>query len=272
MSKSNSQFLGASVREFIHFWALGGEASLKLTTSGGEAKVEFNCTLGQPGAPHCLPPVPAPSFPQPPPRRPRHRGPLEKERNRQRAARHQAAKATTSPASPSSPSTAAPGPVTASVAPPPALTPPVIPPNPSPPNPSVALEEPSPTVEPLSKCDLCDYESTTKHGLSVHIGRAHKGTKKSQLLCDETFKCPSCLKLFVSEHNLWFHIYGYGGPEVQPNCVGMATVKCHICKQSESCCEYMVDHVEQEQNRNASLLGRVDGKYHFVAVGQDEVQ
>ena len=163
------------MREFIHFWALGGEASLKLTTSGGEAKVEFNCTLGQPGAPHCLPPVPAPSFPQPPPRRPRHRGPLEKERNRQRAARHQAAKATTSPVSPSSLGTAFPGPVTASVAPPPAFTVPVIPSNP-PPTPSVALEEPSPTVETLSKCELCDNTTTTKQGLSVHIGRTLSST------------------------------------------------------------------------------------------------
>ena len=84
-----------------------------------------------------------------------------------------------------------------------------------PPAENVALEEPSPTVEILSKCELCDYESTSKHGLSVHRGRAHKETKKSQLLLDKSFKCPSCLKLFVSEHNLWFHIYGYGGPEEQ---------------------------------------------------------
>ena len=98
MSRSNSQFLRASVREFLHFRALGGEATLKLTTSGGEAKVEFNCSLGQPGAHHSLPLVPAPSFPPPPLRRPRHRGPSEKERNRERAARNQA-KATASTAS-----------------------------------------------------------------------------------------------------------------------------------------------------------------------------
>ena len=137
---------------------------------------------------------------------------------------------------------------------------------------SVALEEPSPTVETLSKCELCNYESTSKHGLSVHIGRTHKKTKKSQLLFDKSFKCPSCLKLFVSEHNLYFHIYGYGGPDVKPNCVGMATVKCHICKQSESCCQDMVRHVKKEHNRSASVLRRFDGKDHFVYVGADEVQ
>ena len=197
------------MREFIHFWALGGEATLKLTTSGGEAKVEFNCSLGQPGAPHSLPPVPAPSFPPPPPHRPRHRGPSEKERNRQRAARHQAAKASSG--------AAAPGPGTAAVTPTPALTVPVMPSNPPPQSPGVVLEEPSPTVEILCKCELCDYESTLKHSLSVHIGRTHKETKKSQLLCDQSFKCPSCLKLFVSEHNLWLHNYGYGGPPVNSN-------------------------------------------------------
>ena len=75
MLRSNSQFLGASVREFLHFWALGGEATLNLTTCGGEAKIEFNCSLGQPGAPHSLPPAPNPAPPpQSPPRQARHRG------------------------------------------------------------------------------------------------------------------------------------------------------------------------------------------------------
>ena len=98
----NSQFVIASVNEFINVWALGGSASLSLTTKDGQATVEFNCTLGNPGAPHCLPT----SLPSSPPRRqPRHRGPAEKERNRQRAARHQAARATASGAS-SSPVTA----------------------------------------------------------------------------------------------------------------------------------------------------------------------
>ena len=52
MSRTNSQFLGASVNEFIQIWALGGNATLNLTTSGGLTKVAFNCTLGKPSDPH----------------------------------------------------------------------------------------------------------------------------------------------------------------------------------------------------------------------------
>ena len=81
----------------MQFWLLGGEATLNLTTSGGTAKVEFNCTLGQPSAPHSLTPSSAPftHSPPPPPHRPRHRGPAERERNRLRAARHQAGRTET---------------------------------------------------------------------------------------------------------------------------------------------------------------------------------
>ena len=112
----NSQFVIASVNEFINVWALGGSASLSLTTKDGQATVGFNCTLGNPGAPHSLPA----SLPSSPPRRqPRHRGPSEKERNRQRAACHQAARAMASAASSS--------PVTAPVTPPsPSSTEPVL--------------------------------------------------------------------------------------------------------------------------------------------------
>ena len=63
MSITNSQFLGASVDEFIQVWALGGNATLNLTTSGGLTKVAFNCTLGKPSDPHSIPPSPAPCTP-----------------------------------------------------------------------------------------------------------------------------------------------------------------------------------------------------------------
>ena len=71
------------MKEFINVWALGGSASLSLTTKDGQATVEFNCTLGNPGAPHCLPTSLPSSSPL---RQPSHRGPSEKERNGQRAA------------------------------------------------------------------------------------------------------------------------------------------------------------------------------------------
>ena len=51
-SRTNYQFLIASVNEFISVWACGGEASLNLTTSSGITTIGFNCTLGFPGAPH----------------------------------------------------------------------------------------------------------------------------------------------------------------------------------------------------------------------------
>ena len=66
-ARTNSQFLAASVTEFISVWAVGGDASLNLTTKGGFTTIGFNCTIGHPGAPHSLPSPPssAPSFPPP---------------------------------------------------------------------------------------------------------------------------------------------------------------------------------------------------------------
>ena len=57
-----SSFLGAHVSEFINIWALEGDASLNLKTSGGLATVSFNCTLGHPGASHFPPPPSSPVF------------------------------------------------------------------------------------------------------------------------------------------------------------------------------------------------------------------
>ena len=72
-TRTNSQFVAASVTEFLSVWSLGGEASLNLTTRGGLATIKFNCTLEHPSAHHSLPPSPPPSpTPAPPPHRPRH--------------------------------------------------------------------------------------------------------------------------------------------------------------------------------------------------------
>ena len=128
------------------------------------------------------------------------------------------------------------------------------------------------------KCDFCDFSTSLPNGLKIHIGIKHKEHQKPEVLpkesgksSKETFKCPACLKLFVSEHNLWFHVYGYGGPEEQPNCVGISTVKCHICKHPESSCYQMVDHVRTEHNRTAHILSRENGKNHCFFVNEDEV-
>ena len=113
-SRLNSHFLLASVNEIISAWALGGTASLSLTACNGQATVGYNCTLGQPGAPHfSSPSLPPHPHPQPPPRRPGHLGPAKTEKNRQRAACHQASR--TIPAPPSAPVYPASRPPTVSV-------------------------------------------------------------------------------------------------------------------------------------------------------------
>ena len=83
---NNTQFVTASLSEFISVWNHGGDASLNLTTSGSFIDISFNLLLGQLGTP--FPNSPSST----PPMVGRHRGPAQKERDRQRAARHQATK------------------------------------------------------------------------------------------------------------------------------------------------------------------------------------
>ena len=86
MTRKNSQFVAASLTEFLSVWSMAGEANLNLATKGGNLDIQFSLSLGSPGATF------SPSPPAPPPHKARHRGPAQKERNRARAARHQAAK------------------------------------------------------------------------------------------------------------------------------------------------------------------------------------
>ena len=169
MSRSNSQFLGATVHEFMQIWALNGDAILNLTTSGGTVNLDFKCSLGQPGAPHSPPPS-APSSPPPPaPRRPCHRGPAEREKNRLRAARHQAAWAkTAAPVSPVESSVAASLTVNDSSESP---TAPVAPEK------TAAVsgtEEGESGCSPDFKCEQCDYTNNTVNGLGQHVRMKHR--------------------------------------------------------------------------------------------------
>ena len=95
-----------SVAEFLGCWAVGGKATLSLSTVDGVTSIAFSNSLsGHPEAP--LHPPPAPAGPGPRRRRSRHRGPARRERDRQRAACHQAAQAGAPPAStPPSPAAA----------------------------------------------------------------------------------------------------------------------------------------------------------------------
>ena len=184
-SRTNSQFLAASLTEFLSVWSVGGDACLNLTTRNGLANVQFNCTLGHPGALHSLSPTPSPTS-APPPHRPRHRGPAARERNRQRAARHQeartAAPASASPSAPSvtgsvtSSSSDAPISVTTSASLPassPSSAPeatPVSNVKASAASVSKATEEPPCKF----KCEQCNYTNVTNKGIMQHIRIKHK--------------------------------------------------------------------------------------------------
>ena len=153
------------MQEFIQIWALGGNATLNLTTTGGHAEVEFKCTLGQPGAPHSL--SPSASFFPPNPPRPRHRGPADIARNRRRAACHQAILAKNcppqQPASVPATDSAAAEPSTASVAATTAST-----------TATSEHEEPDSGSSPVFKCDQCSYTNSTERGLGQHVRMRHR--------------------------------------------------------------------------------------------------
>ena len=197
-TRSNSQFLAASVTEFVTVWALGGNASLNLSTSGGITTVGFNCTLGHPSAPHILPPPPSSLTPAPPPPKPRHRGPAEREKNRLRAARHQAAQTARTTASASSASSenvpvtmlsSSPEVPTSGTS---STTDPVTIPNTQSPTvnsdpvstvtvcsstaASVMSISPESTVKVVNDllCDQCNFEGVSSIGLKIHKSRKHE--------------------------------------------------------------------------------------------------
>ena len=128
----NSQFVSASLAEFMAVWNQGGQASLNLSTNSGFIDISFNLRLGQPGAPFSNSPSSTPSSRQ------RHRGPGQKERNRQRAARHQAAQAGEAPV------TTAPVETSPKVL----ITPPI-------------LKSPSPVTDPVETSSESESVSTT---------------------------------------------------------------------------------------------------------------
>ena len=175
-TRTNSQFLAASLTEFLSVWSVCGDACLNLTTKNGLANVQFNCTLGHPGALHSLSPTPSPTS-APPPHRPRHRGPAARERNRQRAARHQeartAASATSSPSDlsviDSVTASSSPSPATESTAENSGAT--------------VSVTKTASSEAEIStsfQCDKCDFVSISEHGVKIHYGTKHKESQKPE--------------------------------------------------------------------------------------------
>ena len=128
------------------------------------------------------------------------------------------------------------------------------------------------------KCAKCDYATNSAHGVKVHMDTNHQEQQKPVVLhdkeCDSEgakhqeppkgppkadFKCPSCLKMFLTEHCLARHIHyteGYG--------VGDRgyKVKCHLCNTTEDSCTRMIYHVEQRHKRTSTLLPNL--KNHFT--------
>ena len=141
--------------QFISVCGQGGEASMNLTTSAGMANVHLNCTLGHPGTPSLLFPLPSPrAGPATPPRRPRYRGPAENEKNRLRAARHQA----TEPVSSTPTSSIVPASVTSTTA----------------------------SAGNSFHCDECDFTSTTEHVVKIHMSHQHRNSQKPEEIHGET--------------------------------------------------------------------------------------
>ena len=169
------------MNEFIQIWALGGDATLNLATSGGLTKDAFNCTLGKVGAPHSLPPssTPCPT-PTPTPHQPRHRGPAQREQNPQRAASHQAARMeATAPAVASSVS----APITASMAAKPTFSTASVASTVASSNPSTTFDKSKDIeVSKISggessqkfKCDQCDYSNISEKSLRQHTKMKHR--------------------------------------------------------------------------------------------------
>ena len=175
-TRSNAQFLAASVTEFMTVWSMSGEASLNLSTIGGITTIGFNCTLGKPGAPHLLPPS-TPSHPSSSPsRKPRHRGPAEKERNRLRAARHQAAQ--TAGNASSDPDKSSPLDTSESITSPTPVPVPVTDSS----EVNIDLVEQTDSEKTFENvpiclefsCDLCNYKNATEKGLRQHTRMKHR--------------------------------------------------------------------------------------------------
>ena len=241
-ARTNSQFLYASLFEFISVWTQGGEASLNLTTSAGFTNVQLNCTLGHPGAPHSFPPSSSP-FPAPPPHRPRHRGPSEKEKNRLRAARHQAARETAPGSSTPSSSSAVTGSVAASSAP-------------------SSISDTSDDTAPVTldaksfHCDKCDYTSNTEHGVKVHKGHQHKDTQKPEELRCETLNNSLSVSFFSAEREANTSFISTDQQKCEP-------FKCEMCEKEANSERKLKVHKAKWHTKVAPLYGNITRRLGF---------
>ena len=227
-TRDNSQFVIATLSEFMRVWDLGEDASLHLETSKGHVTMAFSCKLGPPSAPH-----PIPTFPPPPPAtvKPHHRGPAQREKNRQRAALYQASKVVQSATAPvvtsslstpttasvvvtTSTSTSTTPPVTTSVpvvvSSPSLTTPETISSSNSPGETSTPSTQTGPVFGPSlpflwsaailpenelpMKCDRCQYSNDSMEKLRAHRKKKHR-----------LWECLRCDKTCHSERSFYDH-------------------------------------------------------------------
>ena len=67
----------------------------------------------------------------------------------------------------------------------------------------------SPTTKPLDyKCDLCDFKSKSKHGVSIHMGCAHQinndlESSQNEKNLSDWRKCWNSRRLFINSISRW---------------------------------------------------------------------
>ena len=166
---------------FNRVWGAGGEASLSLKTVDGKVSAVLEVQLGpptslRPGAPEACQQV-ARSLPQQlgqHRRRRRHRGPGRQARDAARQdawkKRHLESQQHRQP-------------------PPPAVETPADNIVPSPVKSPEKQNNPGQPVRKPFKCEQCDFSSDTKHGLSVHNGKAHRPEPASERLLAICNRC-----------------------------------------------------------------------------------
>ena len=171
---------------FNRVWGAGGEASLSLKTVDGKVSAVLEVQLGpptslRPGAPEACQQA-AGSVPQQlgqHRRRRRHRGPGRQARDAARQEAWRKRRLESQPARQLPPIPAVETPADNIV--------------PSPVKSPERQKDPGPPVRKPFKCEQCDFSSDTKHGLSVHNGKAHRPEPASERLlsicnrCDEFY-------------------------------------------------------------------------------------
>ena len=174
---------------FNRVWGAGGEASLSLKTVDGKVSAVLEVQLGpptfpRPGAPGARQQAAGGTYQQSGQRRRRRRGPGRQARDAARQEAWRKRRLESQPARQLPPIPAVETPADNIV--------------PSPVKSPERQKDPGPPVRKPFKCEQCDFSSDTKHGLSVHNGKAHRPEPASERLL---FICNRCEEFFYTSDN-----------------------------------------------------------------------